>query len=60
MGKHEYWVVSLPSGKRLKGEDVLDAMNRELAELADRGWEVVGFDRASQIGPGTFVMRKDR
>lgn len=56
---NEYWVVSLPTGKRLKGEEVLDTMNRELSELAERGWEVVGFDRASQIGPATFVLRKD-
>lgn len=60
MGKHEYWVISLPSGQRLKGEDVLAAMNRELGELAERGWEVAGFDRASQIGPGTFVLRKEK
>lgn len=56
---NEYWVVSLPTGKRLKGEEVIDTMNRELTELAGRGWEVVGFDRASQIGPATFVLRKD-
>lgn len=56
---NEYWVVSLPGGQRLKGEQIIDAMNRELAELAGRGWEVVGFDRSSQLGPATFVLRKD-
>lgn len=56
---NEYWVVVLPGGKWLKGETVIDAMNRELSELAERGWEVAGFDRASQIGPATFVLRKD-
>ncbi len=59
-GKFEYWVISLPSGQRLKGEDVLGAMNRELSELAGRGWEVAGFDRSSSIGPATFVMRKPK
>ena len=56
----EYWVISLPSGQRLKGEDVVAAMNRELGELASRGWEVVGFDRTSQIGPATFVLGKEK
>jgi len=60
MEGNEYWVISLPSGQRLKGEDLIAAMNRELAELAARGWEVAGFDRASQIGPATFVLRKPK
>jgi len=55
---HEYWAVSLPSGQKLKGEDVMAAMNRELTELVERGWDVVAIDRSSQIGPATFVLKK--
>lgn len=57
--QHEYWVIQLPSGQWLKGEKVLDAMNRELTELAERGWEVAGFQRPG-LGPATFVLRKSR
>lgn len=37
----EYWYVTLPTGAKLKGEKERDAINRELAELVDRGWEPV-------------------
>jgi hypothetical protein len=57
---YEYWVISLPQGQRKRGEDVLAAMNRELSELAERGWDVVGFDRSNSIGPATFVLRTSR
>ena len=60
MTKYEYWVVALPTGQRLKGEDVLAHMNRELTELVERGWDVAAFDRPTAIGPGTFVLRKEK
>ena len=37
----EYWYVTLPTGKKLKGENERDAINRELTELVARGWEPV-------------------
>ena len=58
MGAYRYRVVSLPQQKNLpRGVDVIDAMNTELDDLAEAGWEVAAFDRASQLGPGTFVLR---
>ena len=38
---NEYWYVTLPSGARLRGEDARTAINRELSELVQRGWEPV-------------------
>ncbi len=49
----EYWYVTLPSGKKLRGEDERAAINRELGELVARGWEpvsITGAHPAMQIG----------
>ena len=56
----EYWFISLPTqaGKRLKGESVEDHANRELNELADRGWEALSVTRPNVIGPIGFLLRK--
>lgn len=37
-----------------------EAINRELAELLDRGWDVHSFQRENSIGRATFLMRKPR
>lgn len=37
----EYWYVKLPSGAKARGEQPMDTINRELAELVSRGWEPV-------------------
>ena len=55
---HKHWVIVLPTGERLKGEDMTASIDRELSELVERGWEVVGFSRANTITPATFVLRK--
>lgn len=55
-GGYEYWMLKLPAGRVLRGETDMDAINRELAELVGRGWEVHSFSRASTIGPADFLM----
>lgn len=60
MADSRYEVVSLPQKNLPRGTSVLQAMNAELEVFAAAGWEVVGFDRASQLGPGTFVLRRNR
>jgi len=60
MGDHEYWMITLPAGRRERSESMDDAVNRELAELLERGWDVHSFQRDSTISPATFLMRKPR
>jgi len=57
-GANEYWAILLPAGKLLRGEDHLGAVNRELAELVSRGWQVHSFSRPNLIGPATFLLEK--
>ncbi len=59
MQMYEYWYVQLPvkGNVRLRGESTEDHVTRELNELAARGWEVVGTNRGSPIGPVDFVLR---
>lgn len=49
----EYWYLKLPSGAKLRGENEVDAINRELTELVGRGWEPVSIASSApglQIG----------
>jgi hypothetical protein len=58
---YEYWYITLPTaGQRLKGESVEDHANRELNELAERGWEALSATRPSAIGAIGFLLRKPR
>lgn len=55
----EYWYITLPSGKKLRGESERDAINRELNELVERGWEpvsIAGSAPGLQIG---VMLRKE-
>ena len=57
---HDYWVISLPAGEKVRGKSIEERMTDDLTELAERGWEPVSFDRSSPIGPATFLLRKAR
>lgn len=48
----EYWYLKLPAGAKGRGEQPMDTINRELAELAERGWDVV---TAMTTAPTTYV-----
>lgn len=55
----ENWYLKLPSGAKQRGEQPLDTINRELAELSGRGWEVVS---ALSTAPTTYlcvVLKKE-
>ena len=58
---YEFWYVTLPtSGQRYKGESVEDHANRELNELADRGWEALSASRPASIGGIGFLLRRPK
>lgn len=55
----ENWYLKLPAGAKQRGELPLDTINRELTELAGRGWEVV---TALSEAPMTYlcvVLKKE-
>jgi hypothetical protein len=58
----EYWYVVLPTitGKRLKGENPEAHLNRELAELVERGWEPLSISTGNPHSFAGFLMRKPR
>ncbi len=60
MGANEYWMITLPAGQRGRNESMDDAINRELTELLERGWDVHSFQRERVLAPATFLMRKPR
>jgi hypothetical protein len=57
---YEFWYISLPAGQRFRRESEEDAVNRELSELVDRGWEPVNATRPQGIGPIGFLLRKPK
>lgn len=54
----EFWYVKLPSGAKLRGEDERDAINRELNELVERGWEPVSIATASPLWVGVMLRKE--
>lgn len=55
----EFWYVTLPTGAKRRGENARDAIDGELKELVERGWEPVSI---ASSAPGLRVgvmFRKD-
>ena len=55
----EFWYIELPTGKSLRGELPVDAANRELTELVERGWEPISARPAMVIGRHGFLLKKE-
>ena len=55
----EFWYIELPTGKSLRGEFPVDAANRELTELVERGWEPISARPAMVIGRHGFLLKKE-
>jgi hypothetical protein len=54
----EFWYIELPTGKTLRGEGHIEAANRELTELVERGWEPISARTATLIGRHGFLLKK--
>jgi hypothetical protein len=55
----EYWYVRLPAGAKMRGEQPMDTINRELNELVDRGWEPISVSSTAPTMMICVMLKKE-